>query len=357
MEYLNRIQSIQKAMLQKNCEAFLVSNLKDILYLTGIALSSGRVLITLNESFLIVDGRYVESCEKKSPIPVVLSEKDALWRLLGPIKTLGIDSEAISYQAYIDFESECNERAIALVPVKGLTQLLRSRKSHDEIRLLRQAAELGSQGFDYVLSQIKEGISEEELADRLAGFWKSQGASGFSFSPIIAFGPSSSMPHYRAGKNRLQKNDIILIDIGVELNQYNSDMTRVVFFGDVKQELEKVHSIVYKALHGALALCRPGTLVKDLDKAARDIIASAGYGAYFTHSLGHGVGIEIHEFPTLRQDSVYGDCALSEGMVVTIEPGIYLPGVGGVRLEDMIVINKDGYENLTNRGYTYRLHV
>lgn len=357
MDYLKRIQQVQKSCQEKSCDAFLITNLKDILYLTGFSLSSGRVLVTQTDSYLIVDGRYFESCESCSPIPVFLAEKDILWKLLGSAKTLGLDSESVSYQAFTDLKRECNERSIALIAIQGLMQQLRTLKTPEEMALLGQAADLGSQGFDYLLTEIKEGITEEELADSLWHFWKKKGATGFSFSPIIAFGPSSSMPHYRAGKGKLKNDDIILLDIGVELNHYNSDMTRVVFFGNENPELTKIHGIVLKALQAALSLCRPGITVKELDIAARSIINAEGYGARFTHSLGHGVGLDIHESPALKQDANFGETILEAGMVITIEPGIYLPGIGGVRLEDMIAITSDGYENLTNRPYTYRIHV
>lgn len=357
MDYLKRITKVQKKLNERKCDAFLITNLKDILYLTGFSLSSGRVLVTQTDSFLIVDGRYYESCVSNSPLPVFLAEKEVLWKLLGSAKTLGLDSESVSYQAFTDLERECNERAIILTPIQGLMQQLRTIKTPEEIELLRQAAALGSAGFDYLLTEIKEGITEEELAARLGQFWRKKGASGFSFSPIIAFGSPSSMPHYRAGKGKLKRGDIILLDIGVELNHYNSDMTRVVFFGDENLELKKIHSIVLKALQAALSLCKPGVLIKELDIAARDVITSEGYGAQFNHSLGHGVGLDIHEAPSVKQDPSCGEIALEPGMVITIEPGIYLPGIGGVRLEDMIVITSDGYENLTNRPYKHRIHV
>lgn len=357
MDYLQRIRELQKTFLKNQCDAFLVTNVKDIFYLTGVSLSAGKVLLLEDSAFLIVDGRYLESALSKSPIPVLLAETNTLWKLLENKKKLGLDSEAISYQFFIDLEEECNERAIVLLPFKGFIQKQRSIKDKDEISLLRQAAALGSLGFDHLVNEIKEGITEEELAYSLDQFWRKQGASGFSFPPIIAFGAQSSMPHYRSGNVKLKKGDTILIDIGVELNHYNSDMTRVIFFGDVNVEIKKIRGIVEQALQASLALCKPGIAVGGLDDKAREVIREAGYGDKFTHSLGHGVGLDIHEFPSIKNDISFRDICLEEGMVITIEPGIYLPKVGGVRLEDMIVITKDGYENLTNRNYSYNIHV
>ena len=201
--------------------------------------------------------------------------------------------------------------------------------------------------MSYVLSLLKEEISEAELALELEFFWKKRGAKKLAFDPIIAFGANSSMPHYRAGLAKLQSHTSILIDIGVVLSHYHSDMTRVVHFGTPTSVIEKIYSIVEEAKARALALCCPGTLVGELDRAARDWIASQGYGERFTHSLGHGVGLDIHEPPTIRDSGLYRTLPLQPGMVITIEPGIYLPGIGGVRLEDTVLITENGHENLT----------
>jgi len=197
---------------------------------------------------------------------------------------------------------------------------------------------------------LKEGISENELAIELEIFWKRRGSKAIAFDPIIAFGSNSSMPHYRVGQRKLNTGEAVLIDIGVNLNHYHSDMTRVVFFGDPDPKIASIYEIVLKAQELALENCRPGTPIAELDASARTYIEQKGYGENFTHSLGHGVGLEIHELPLIRSQSPGADTQLEEGMVVTIEPGIYLPGIGGVRIEDTVAITRDGYENLTNRS-------
>jgi Xaa-Pro aminopeptidase len=220
---------------------------------------------------------------------------------------------------------------------------------------LRKAANLGTEGFEYLLEIIREGISEAELAVELEIFWKRKGSRGLSFQPIIAFGASSSMPHWRASSARLKKGDAILIDIGVHYHHYHSDMTRVVYFKEADPKMVEIHSIVQEAQQLALSLCKPGVKIGELDKTARDSITKRGYGAHFTHSLGHGIGLEIHELPTLRSGSPQSDLLLEPGMCITIEPGIYLAGVGGVRLEDTVVITESGYENLTKPSKDVRV--
>lgn len=211
---------------------------------------------------------------------------------------------------------------------------------------MREAAELGCQGFDYIVSLLKENVQESDLALALEFYWRKKGAQGVAFDPIIAFGENSALPHYRAQEVRLKNNQIVLMDIGVRYRHYHSDMTRVVFKGEVEDELLKIRDIVEEASMRALSILKPGVSIAEVDLAARSYIESKGYGPYFTHSLGHGVGLQIHEFPFLRKSSPHN---LQEGMVITIEPGIYLPKLGGVRLEDTVSITATGFENFTTR--------
>lgn len=356
MLHKNRLHKLQLAL--KEIDAILVNDSINLYYLTGLELSSGKLLVHHHGSYLLVDNRYFEICQKKSPFPVLLSEKNPLHELLARpelayIRKLGFDSEKTSYAAYMDLQKHLKER-IELVAVESPLKKIRAVKDREEIDILRQACELGSEGFDYVCSLLNEGVTEIEIASELEIFWKRRGGKGLAFEPIIAFGPNGSMPHYRAGTSKLEKGQSVLIDIGVNYQHYHSDMTRVVFFGNVNPEIKKIYAIVDRAKQLALSLCRSGTLIRDLDDAARNYIASQGYGENFMHSLGHGVGLEIHEFPLIRNSPLYQAISLEAGMVITIEPGIYLPGIGGVRLEDTIVITEKGYENLTLSGCAVR---
>ena len=351
MNYTARLKRLRDLLKLTPCDALLIEHPINLLYLTGIELSAGYLLVGLNETCLIVDGRYYEKCGQQTLYPISLLNPTSLkkWLETSQIQKLGFDQETTTYQRYTDLLSLVHTiSGLELLPYPSLVQKLRLIKDGDELTYLRQAASLGYRGYEYVASLLKEGVRENELALELEFFWKKQGAQRLAFDSIIAFGENSSMPHYRASSTQLTSNQIVLIDIGVVLNHYNSDMTRVVFFGEPKKELLKIYDIVQEAKERALALCRSGTSVGELDRAARDYIASQGYGDYFSHSLGHGVGLDIHEMPTIRQTGPSSSLLLEPGMVITIEPGIYLPGVGGVRLEDTIAIQETGYENFTH---------
>lgn len=351
MNYKMRIERVQKALQGMSCNALLVDDPVNLYYLTGINLSAGKMVVHENGAHLFVDGRYLQIAEKLSPVPVTLTSQEQnhfqdYLRDLPSIQILAFNSETTSYSTYNELKK--NLDPIALLAVDNPIKKMRAIKDDEEITLLRQAALLGNQGFDYICSLIKENISESELATELEIFWKRKGAKGVAFDPIVAFGPNSAMPHYRAGQSRLKKGEHILIDIGVNLDHYHSDMTRVVYFHEPDPKINEIYEIVKKAQLTAISLCRPGVLVSDLDHAARQVIADHGYGEFFNHSLGHGVGLEIHEWPPIRASSK--DIILKKGMVLTIEPGIYLPGIGGVRLEDTLLITYDSYESLTKKS-------
>lgn len=357
MNYKIRIQKLQQYLKSLSCDALIVDDAINLYYLTGLQLSLGVLLVHSHGAYLLVDSRYFEICQHRSPVPVLLAEQGntSLAKLLSNecnfVRTLGFSVETTTYKAYQNLQTCINNlsSSISLVPVNNPVMNLRGIKDGDELKILREASILGSKGFDYVCTLLKEGISELEIATELEIFWKRHGSKSLAFDPIIAFGENSSMPHYRAAETRLKTGHTVLIDIGVNFQHYHSDMTRVVFFGKPDPSILKIFEIVKEAQLAALALCTPGTTIGELDNAAREIIASNGYGDKFTHSLGHGVGLEIHEWPVLRNAAPYKDIPLQPGMVITIEPGIYLPKVGGVRIEDTIAITDSGYENLTNR--------
>lgn len=357
-DYHQRLQRLQAILCEVPCDAFFVEDSINLYYLTGLELSAGKLLVHTRGAHLFVDGRYTEVCMKRSPFPVLpLEELKLETLLLTPefdfIHILGFNSEQTTFKEYQQLvkATESLSSRLKLIPVDALVIEQRAIKDNEEINLLRQAADLGSQGFDFVCEILKEGISEEEVAMHLDIFWKQRGAKKVGFDPIIAFGTNSAMPHHRSGLSRLQKGDVVLIDIGVNYRHYHSDMTRMAFFGTPDPRIEEIHAVVAEAQQRALALCAPGITIGTIDRAARDFIASKGYGAHFNHGLGHGVGLEIHELPVIKSTAPFYGVTLEAGMVITIEPGIYLSGIGGVRIEDTIVITDSGcgYENLTRR--------
>lgn len=344
MDYQNRIEKVRQVLKKCPCDAILIENPIDLLYLTGLKVSLGKIVITPQSATLLVDNRYFEHCKKTSPIEVLPTEMISFVDLLKDLNRIAFDSETTTYQKFTDLEKKLKDRN--LVPIESPIQKIRSIKDKEEILILNEAASLGHEGFQYVKDSLKDGISEIELAIELEIFWKRKGGQGLAFEPIIAFGANSAMPHYRASNVRLEPDMPVLIDIGVKWNGYHSDMTRTFFWGRPTAIMQEIYDVVQEAQSRALALCQPGTLIGDLDSAARDYIASKGYGENFLHSLGHGVGLEIHEWPLIRKKEPYQNLPLEEGMVITIEPGIYLPGVGGVRIEDTIAITATGHQIL-----------
>ncbi len=358
MNFMKRLDILRENLKGLSCDGIIVDDPINLFYFIGIDLSAGRLLIHSKGAQLLVDGRYLEICKQRSPVPVILAAQSgdtALQTLFEGecsfINRLGFNTDTTSYKAYQELQKTLSSlsRQVTLVPLDSIVKQQRMIKDDDEIDCLRDAAHLGSDGYDFVTTLLKEGITESELAIELEIFWKRRGGTGVGFDPIIAFGPNSSMPHYRAGNTQLRRGDTVLIDIGVLYHHYHSDMTRVIFFGDPPAEMQKIYRIVKQAQHAALSLCRPDTTIGELDDAARKLISEAGYGELFMHNLGHGVGLEIHEMPSIRNKEPNASLRLQPGMVITIEPGIYLPGIGGVRLEDTVVITDEGHENLTKR--------
>jgi Xaa-Pro aminopeptidase len=347
-------------LIQNHAEALLIEHPIDLLYLTGLELSAGKLLVHSKDCCLFVDGRYFEMCRKNSPCRVAPLDEHSIknWLSSHALFSLAFDQERTSYQRFLQLQNMASElrnvsQNFYLLPKESPVQALRLIKDADEIVLLREAAQMAYEGYTFVAQNLKEGIMEAELALSLEFFWKKRGAKKLAFEPIIAFGINSSMPHYRAGTTQLKKGMSVLIDIGVVWQHYHSDMTRVLFFeGNSNPIMEQIFKIIQEAQQRALAISKPGTRIGDLDATARDWIHLHGYGPYFTHGLGHGLGLEIHEPPTLRANGAHKEMLLQPGMVITIEPGIYLPDIGGVRLEETVLITSEGHEILTAAAHS-----
>lgn len=353
MTHLQRLQRLQEMI----SDALLVEDPVNLAYLTGLHLSSGKLIITPTKSCLIVDGRYHEGAQNQTVHSVRLLDETAFEDTLDAmgINSLAFSAEDTSYKRFQDLVKTAEKLEITLTPIENPVKKLRTIKDADELDLLRDAAHLGSRGYDLVCSLLEDGITERDLAQELQLFWIHQGGKQFAFEPIIAFGKATSRPHYRAGTQRLAKGMPVLIDIGVTRKDYHSDMTRVVFYGEPDPKMLEIYKIVQKAQEAALTACKPGITAGELDATAREIIAAAGYGEEFSHSLGHGIGLEVHELPGIRNKGPDKDTVLQPGMVITIEPGIYLSNIGGVRIEDTVVITEEDYEDLTQRPKDVRI--
>ncbi len=329
-----RIRQIQSEI------PLLIEDLTDLFYLTGLTLSKGRLLVSSGKATLYVDGRYYERAKLEAPCSV------KLWEEFKNIqeKEMGFDSAFVTYEAYQGMKREFPY--ITWTPKPHPLRVLRAIKEEEEIARLERAAQLTWRGYKHVVSCLREGISEEELALEFEIFCRKQGASGLSFSPIIAFGENGAYPHYRAGKSRLQKGQAVLIDVGAIVDHYCGDLTRMVYFGKPDSRILQFEAHVKRAKEMAMESIRPGLQLGQLDQIVQDEFERLGVKQLYIHSLGHGVGLETHEFPRIRFDSPDRDVVLKAGMVFTIEPGLYQPGVGGVRLEDMVVVTPMGYRNL-----------
>lgn len=343
-----RIEKARALLIQENLSALIIDAPIDLFYFTGLDLSLGRLVIDQSHVTLFVDGRYFEACKNQVSYPVILTkgfERETpfgLWWTFEK-KRVGFDAQVTSFAEYEKLQTLNSD----WIPLHSPIKKMREIKDEDELDKLKKAAILCSQGYDFVLTLLKEGITEIEVARQLEMFWIAKGADRLAFPPHIAFGASSSQPHYHPGDRKLRQGDLVLIDIGVVYHHYNSDMTRIVFYGSPHCDLAKIYHIVYEAQAKAITLCRPGIPIAAVDRAARHVIEEAGYSDYFLHGLGHGVGLEIHELPSLR--ALEQGPILQPGMVLTIEPGIYLPNLGGIRLEDTLLICEKGSYNLTQR--------
>lgn len=340
---LNRLKKLQKELKPLKLDAFFLEDPLDLFYFTGLKLSRGKLLVLPQAAVLIVDSRYIQMAQESSPVPCLLDGSDTFTHFCedNHVKQLGFNGGRTFYDQFLSLQTEGR----TFVSATSLLKRIRSVKDDQEIALLKKSAQLLWKGFEFLKGSLQEGVTERALAKRFEIFCLEQGAERLSFEPIIAFGAHSAMPHYRAGGAALKVGDAVLIDIGVVFENYYSDMTRVLFFQKEDPYLAKMYQIVKRAQKSALALCRPGTSIKEIDLAAREVFREENVEGLFTHSLGHGVGLEIHEFPRLQYDREDKDVILEEGMVFTVEPGLYVPGVGGVRYEDTIVITKNGYDN------------
>jgi Xaa-Pro aminopeptidase len=353
MNYSKRIENLQNYILEKNLDLLIINDPVSLIYLTGLEVSYGKLFITKDRAKLFVDGRYIQVAKENTILSVdIVNEKNLLDFIIETrSQNIGFDSDKVSYHNFEKLNSFMQkiqnkyDFEMNLMPIFDPLKEFRVIKDLDEISIMKKAATLNWKGLEHVCLLLKEDITEKEIALEFEMFVRKNGADSLSFDPIVCFGKNSAMPHHIPSNTKLKKDDIILMDVGVCIDNYNSDMTRVMFFGRPDPIFEKIYSVVQRAQTKALSLCKPNTKLKDLDLAVKEVLREENYEKEYIHSLGHGVGLEIHEFPRIKFDSEDKDVVLRAGMVITIEPGIYIPNVGGVRYEDMILITNDGYEN------------
>lgn len=350
MTGLTRVSALRDRFSEKQIDALIVAKPQNVAYLSGFTGTAGILLITRDVAYLITDFRYVEQAREQAPGYDVIRQ-DArgaaanLTELLSGhgINRVGFEGDFVTFDVYQAYAKEFAEGR-ELVPVSGLTESLRQVKDEQEIAAMRQAAAITDAAFDHILRFIEPGMTERQVSLELEFTMRKAGASGIAFDIIVASGVRSALPHGVASDKVIEPGDLVTMDFGAVYKGYCSDMTRTVVIGEPTDEQRKIYEIVLEAQMRGVAAAKPGMLGKELDAVCRDYIAAHGHADKFGHSTGHGVGRYIHEGPRL---SVLGEERLQPGMVVTIEPGIYLPGWGGVRIEDMVLITADGCERLS----------
>lgn len=340
-----RRDRIRERLPVVGADAMLVTKLVNVRYLSGFSGSAGLILVGAEDVFF-TDSRYEEQAAREVPdARRIIPPKDADKVLAAEITGAGITKLAIE-ASHVTLSTvrqwRENMPSVELVETTGVVEDLRTVKDAIEIDALRRASAIGDVGLTALLPRLKEGMTEVEVAGELEDAMRRAGSEGLSFPTIIAFGEQAAEPHHRPNSRRLQRGDLIKLDFGATVDGYHSDMTRTIAFGDPSAELERIYEIVRSAQQAGVEAVAAGRSGEDVDAAARGVVEAAGYS--FGHGTGHGCGLEVHEAPGIRRGS---DEVLSPGMAVTVEPGIYVPGLGGVRIEDLVAVTEGGCDVLT----------
>ncbi|MDO4670615.1 MAG: aminopeptidase P family protein [Aerococcus sp.] len=348
-----RVEALRQAMKEEGISGYYVTNPYNRRYLSGFTGTDGWLVVTMTEAYVITDFRYQEQVGIESPdFTLMLYGRDtdypsrtaAVNAIVKDhhIQQLGYEEEHVTVAEYDDLENEVDA---LLMPESGMIELLRETKDETEIQQIKTACMIADKAFDHIIEYIEPGMSEIQIANALDFTMREMGASGVSFDTIVASGWRSAMPHGVASTKKVQKGELITLDYGCYYEGYVSDMTRTVALGSVDGQLEDIYHIVHEANRLVREQAKPGLLGMDLEHIARDYITEAGYGKEFGHSLGHSIGLEIHEAPNANLKS---HDAFQINQLITDEPGIYIEGLGGVRIEDDLLFVEGGNEVLTH---------
>lgn len=334
------------ARLPKNVDGALIVSPENRRYFTGFDASDGYLFATRNGSVFLTDSRYIEEATNRIVCCDVEEQKGKLAEYAERFgcKTLAVEADRLTVSRLKTLRKALHGIRLTTVGTDTVIDSFRAVKNESEVENIRKAQRIAEAAFDHILNFIKVGVTEKEIALELDCYMLSHGAEGLSFETIAISGANTSKPHGVPSDKRIENGDFVTMDYGAVVNGYHSDMTRTVAVGHASDEQKMIYNIVLESQLATLEILRGGLKCSDADKAARDIISEAGYGEFFRHSTGHGVGIEIHEKPNLSPKSV---TVLCPGNIVTVEPGIYIPEKFGVRIEDMALITEKGCENLT----------
>lgn len=343
-----RVESLRQLMKQEEIPAILVTSPYNLRYLTNFTGTTGLALITADRAFFVTDFRYMEQVAKQvEGYEFVQNKGPIMAEVARLIDELALDEVAfeedyVSFATYSELVELFN---CDLTPLAGLMESLREVKDDAEVAIMQKAIDIADAAFTHILDYIKVGMTEIQVANELDFYMRSLGASGVSFDTIVASGLRSAMPHGVASDKVIEQGDMITLDFGCYYQGYVSDMTRTFAIGDPGEKLKEIYQVVLAANEAVIAAAKAGVSGTTLDKIARKVIGDAGYGEAFGHGLGHGIGLEIHEGPAVSKGYTQG---YLPGNVITDEPGIYLPGVGGVRIEDDLLITVGGNIVLTH---------
>ncbi|MBY0122427.1 Xaa-Pro peptidase family protein [Bacillus sp. S/N-304-OC-R1] len=345
---MEKLQKLRSSFERIGIDGMLVTSEYNRRYMTNFTGSAGVVLVSGEHAQFITDFRYIEQAQSEcigydivkhtGSIPDEVAEQ---VKNLG-IKKLGFEQDHLTFSDFKAYEKAVQAE---LIPVSNEIEKLRLIKTDAEIKILKVAAEIADAAFKHIIDFIRPGITELDVSNELEFFMRKAGAESSSFDIIVASGYRSALPHGRASSKVIEKGDFVTLDYGAYYNGYVSDITRTLAVGEPDSKLKDIYDIVLQAQLRGMEGIKPGMTGKEADALTRDYITEKGYGEYFGHSTGHGIGLEVHEGPSL---SVKSDVVLEPGMVVTVEPGIYIPGLGGVRIEDDTIITKEHNESLTH---------
>jgi Xaa-Pro aminopeptidase len=356
MNHAPRLRSLRRRMKQQGIDSLLITHLPDVRYLCGFTGSNAFLAVTPNRATMFTDGRYIAQAHQETSAARVVIAKAARdascrWLAASGVKHCAFDPETTTVADLALYRKAGGSRGFFQPLGEPLVRNLRLIKDEDELRLMKKAAHLGVDLFHELLPQLQPRMPETAVAALLENSARGRGAEGMSFETIVASGPRSALPHGRATAQRLPRKGFLTLDFGVILEGYCSDMTRTVFLGQPTRRERFTYDAVREAQQAAVEAVKPGVSCGEVDEAARSVLRKAGLAEYFTHSTGHGVGLEIHEAPRIAADQSQ---SLLPGMVVTIEPGVYIAGHFGVRIEDMVVVTRQGGQVLTpaSTGWT-----
>jgi Xaa-Pro aminopeptidase len=345
-----RIRKLISSFAPAQIDCLLVTKDINISYLTQFPSRESWLLVSSSKTIYITDSRYILEVRKKLKEGITIRRYTASLAetLFGVaqetgVRRIGFDSQHVTLSQYKSLRRKCPP-SVRLVQADNLVENLREIKEPQEIQKIRHALTIHRQAHQFLKRTLRAGLTEEDVLCRLERFVKSRGAQ-FSFEPIIASGPNSCYPHARVTGRRIRRSDLVLVDMGIDVNGYKSDLTRIFFLGRIPRFIQEVYLSVAAAQRKAMDVIMPGASVRDVDCAARNYLAKMKLARYFTHVLGHGVGLEIHECPRLSQKS---SSILREGMIITIEPAVYIPNKFGIRIEDMVLVTKKGCEVLSD---------